>query len=85
MTEDLLKPLAAARSRIEAERVKIELWFTGAIKGIKTEKDKDEILLGYVFQRFVSLAKETFNASVEMNLAGGKGPKNPRRRAFYDH
>ena len=65
MAENLPTPLAQARARIEAERAKAELWFTEAIKDAKTEKEKDEALLGYAFHCFMAFAQETYNASIE--------------------
>jgi hypothetical protein len=67
MAENLPKPFAQARARIEAERAKAELWFTEAGKEAKTEKEKDEALVDYVFHRFMAFAQETYNASIEMD------------------
>ncbi len=77
MAEDLPKPLARARARVEAERAKAELWFNEAVKNEAVKKDKtrkafDETLLRYIFRVFFVSAGELYNASLELDWPADK-------------
>jgi hypothetical protein len=66
MAEDIPKPLAQARARIEAERAKAEIWFNKQAKKDKTTKAFDGTLWQYVFHVFFAYATEIFNAGLEL-------------------